>query len=98
MQHFATLRDDLLAIPGVAEVGYSSRTPLRGDSVETTIEIDGRPADPDSPMQVEFRRASPEFFAEPADQTVTVRLMNNQDLRLTFTGDPWPPSPTGSIL
>lgn len=101
LQHFATLRDNLLAIPGVTEVGYSSRIPLQGDSVETMIEIDGRPADPDAPMQVEFRRASPEFFAAlqmpllegrtfaAADRpdTEPVAMINAAAARQHFEGD-----------
>ncbi|NKB86671.1 MAG: FtsX-like permease family protein [Acidobacteria bacterium] len=77
--HFTNLRDELLAIPGVVEVGYSSRTPLRGNSVETEITIEGRPATPNSPMMVEFRRASAEFFPALQIPLVNGRLFDPQD-------------------
>ncbi len=84
-QHFAALAAELRSIPGVMAVGYSSRTPFRGGSVETGLEVEGQPATPDKPNRAEFRRAGPNFFATLEMPLLEGRTFDGSD---TPDGDP----------
>jgi predicted permease len=60
---YQQMRDRLVALPGVREVGMGSNVPLRGVDFKLDIKADGRAVDPSEPTpNSTFRTASPEYF------------------------------------
>lgn len=59
---YRRLFDRLEAIPGVTAAGGATRLPL-GDALSTRLEIRGRDVPDGDQPDVEFRRASPHYFA-----------------------------------
>ncbi len=100
--HFVGLREQLLAIPGVIDVGYSSRTPFRGNSVETEFSVEGQPVAQSDQNRAEFRRAGPHYFetlqipvlegrtfrSEDRRENEPVMIVNDAARRAFFDGSP----------
>jgi putative ABC transport system permease protein len=51
------------SLPGVVEVGGTTRIPLGSTSVSTTVQIDGRPVPAAELPEVQFRRAMHNYFS-----------------------------------
>lgn len=56
------LTDRVAALPGVEEVGMVSDLMFTTENMNTTLAIDGRPADPATAPRAEFHVMSPEYF------------------------------------
>ncbi|MDX2151102.1 MAG: ABC transporter permease [Bryobacteraceae bacterium] len=62
---YNTIRRELLATPGVQSVAAVSRLPLLGATITSQLHIEGRPHE-GAPPEVEFRAATPGYFAAMA--------------------------------
>ncbi len=69
----------LEALPGVQAAGGVTRLPMRGEGVTTRLEIEGRPVAVGDRPEVEFRRASANYFRAMGVPIMAGRSFNEQD-------------------
>jgi len=72
------IRDELLAVPGVSGVGAVSRLPLLGQTLSSLLYIEGQSTS-GRPPEVEFRAASPSYFATMGIPLLAGRLFDDRD-------------------
>ncbi|HLJ51477.1 MAG TPA: ABC transporter permease [Bryobacteraceae bacterium] len=82
---YKLIRERLMAMPGVQDVGTVSRLPLMGQNLGTTLWIEGRPmvrseATPD----IEYRVATPTYFTTMGIPLEKGRLFDERDDSDTF--------------
>jgi predicted permease len=76
---YQRMRDELLAVPGVESVDAVSRLPLSGSNLGSSVLMEGRePSNGEGPS-VEFRRATPGYFATMQIPLRGGRLFNDHD-------------------
>ncbi len=82
---YRQLRDNLAAIPGVKQVGFSLYSPMEGDNWGEGVFIEGEP--PPAPGTrdhgASWLRASPHYFETIGTKIVEGRAMNEQDTPTT---------------
>lgn len=61
-RYFGTLRDQLRSLPGVSSVTLGSSIPLEGSSLETSVNVAGRPAQHEHGTGVMLYAVEPNFF------------------------------------
>ncbi len=76
---YEALRQHLLATPGVSSVDAVTRLPFSGGNLGTTVNVEGvtRPGDP--PIEVEYRRSTPGYFATMRIPLLRGRFLNDHD-------------------
>ena len=57
------MRDRLLSVPGVRSVSAVSRVPMMGMNLTSYVAIEGKPTHGAPPPEVEYRVATPDYFA-----------------------------------
>ncbi len=82
-EFYLRLEERLQALPGVRAVGATTRLPLLAptNNVTTALQIEGRPETAQNPVEVDFRRATPGYFAALGIPQVRGRLFSLDDLR-----------------
>jgi putative ABC transport system permease protein len=77
---YQQLETRLKALPGVSAVGAATRVPLLNalNNVTSTIDIEGRPLPPGQRPEIDFRRASKDYF-----QTLGIPLLKGRTLTET---------------
>jgi putative ABC transport system permease protein len=82
---YRQLRDNLAAIPGVKQVGFSLYSPMEGDNWGEGVFIEGEP--PPAPGTrdhgASWLRASPHYFETVGTKIVEGRAINEQDTPTT---------------
>jgi putative ABC transport system permease protein len=82
---YRQLRDNLAAIPGVKQVGFSLYSPMEGDNWGEGVFIEGEP--PPAPGTrdhgASWLRASPHYFETIGTRIVEGRAINEQDIPTT---------------
>jgi putative ABC transport system permease protein len=82
---YRQLRDNLAAIPGVKQVGFSLYSPMEGDNWGEGVFIEGEP--PPAPGTrdhgASWLRASPHYFETIGTKIVEGRALNEQDTPTT---------------
>ena len=75
---YETLRNRLMAHPGVVDVGAVSRIPMLGQNLGSLLHIEGR--DPgERPPEVEYRAATPSFFSAMRIPLKSGRMFDDRD-------------------
>jgi putative ABC transport system permease protein len=67
------------SLPGITDVGGTTRIPLGSTSVTTSVQIDGRPVPVSELPEVQFRRAMHNYFRAMNIPIVKGRGFNNDD-------------------
>ncbi|NOT63529.1 MAG: ABC transporter permease [Acidobacteria bacterium] len=82
-EFYLRLEERLQALPGVRAVGATTRLPLLApnNNITTAMQIEGRPETARQPVEVDFRRATPGYFATMGIPQVRGRLFSLDDLR-----------------
>ena len=62
LELFARLEDELGALPGVTSVTAALIPPLSGDNWDSSMEVEGFPAGPDTDTSANFNKVGPGFF------------------------------------
>ncbi len=75
---YKQLFDRLGALPGVESAGGTTRLPLR-EGVSTYVEVEGRPKPPGELPEVEFRRASNDYFRAMGIPVLEGRAFTDRD-------------------
>jgi putative ABC transport system permease protein len=76
---YRLIRDRLLAVPGVVDVGAVSRLPLMGMNLGTQVFIEGRSTPGQPGADVEYRAATPNYFAAMGIPLRAGRLFDDRD-------------------
>ena len=77
---YEQMRDAIVALPGVTEVGLGSTVPLRATEFKLDVKADGRPLAPGEPTpNAVYRTASPEFFRAAGIPLVSGREFTTTD-------------------
>jgi predicted permease len=73
------IRQQILGTPGVLSVDAVTRLPFNGANLGTTVTVEGvtRPGDP--PVEVEYRRSTPGYFATMRIPLLRGRFLNDHD-------------------
>jgi predicted permease len=74
LQYVDGLLARIEALPGVSEAGATTRLPLMGSSLTTTLEVESRPAPVQEHTEVEYRRITPGYLS-----SMGVRLVEGRD-------------------
>ena len=76
---YADLESRLRAIPGVTDVGGTTRLPLGSTNVSTRINIEGRTVPPSQWPEAEFRRSVFDYFSTMGIPVLRGRVFTAQD-------------------
>jgi predicted permease len=79
MPFYDDLEARLRAVPGVTNVGGTTRLPLGSTNVSTYIEVEGRNVPPAERPEVEFRRAVFDYFGTMGIPVVRGRVFTRED-------------------
>ena len=78
---YVRMRDEISALPGVAEVGLGSAVPLRSGGVGFDVIAEGRPLAPGEAMpHADLRTASPEYFRAAGIPLIAGREFTTTDV------------------
>lgn len=77
---YATMQDQLRAIPGVINATYALYSPMEGNNWSGTISISGRAVDPQRPISSAWNRVGPDYFA-----TMGTRVLRGRGITATDT-------------
>jgi predicted permease len=79
-QFYRRLEERLKALPGVESVGAVTRLPLGpAGNITSTLAVEGRPAAEGARPEVDFRRASPDYFRTMGVPLVAGRFFAEED-------------------
>ena len=79
-EFYRRLEERLRALPGVESVGAVTRLPLhQAGNITSTLVVEGRPAPEGAPPEVDFRRASPDYFRTMGVPLVAGRAFVERD-------------------
>lgn len=76
---YQRIRDELLAVPGLESVDAVSRLPLSGSTLGSSVLVEGRTPRQGEGPSVEFRRATPGYFATMRIPLHAGRLFDDHD-------------------
>lgn len=76
---YRQIRDQLASTPGVVNVGAVSRLPLMGSNLGSWVFIEGKSAPGDPKIDVEYRVATPSYFATMGIPLRAGRLFDEHD-------------------
>lgn len=76
---YEAVAERLRAVPGVVSVGAVSRLPLMGSKIGSTLLVEGRSAAPEERPEVEYRIATPSYFATMGIALRSGRLFDVRD-------------------
>lgn len=77
--YYDELRDKLKTIPGVKNVGGSTRIPLGSTSVSTTLSVEGRDSPPSEKPDVQMRRSVHDYFGTMNIPVLEGRVFTDED-------------------
>jgi putative ABC transport system permease protein len=73
------IRDRLLAVPGVVQVGAVSRLPLMGMNLSTWVFVEGKSNPGEPGTDVEYRAATPSYFSTMGIPLRAGRIFDDRD-------------------
>ncbi len=76
---YRRMRDNLLSMPGVMSVDAVSRLPLSGVTLGSSVLVEGRPRVSGDGPNVEYRRATPGYFATMRIPLLRGRVFDDHD-------------------
>ena len=77
--YYQELFERVRSVPGVEAVGAVTRLPLTARGVTSRLTIEGRAVAPGEEPEIEFRRASSEYFRALGVKLIDGRYFNDQD-------------------